>query len=77
MKKLFFFLLLITLGSWVSINNEHKNTNAEEAYFCGGGYYPDEEYYNLFTQEVINAPRYILSYYRTIIFIIHLRIRKI
>lgn len=64
MKKLLFFIIAITLISWTSVPN-HKNMVIEDAYFCGGGYYPDEEYYNLFAQEIINVPKYtpfLLSY---------------
>ena len=65
MKKTIFFLLIVILSSWVSINRTNKDIITEEASFCGPGYYPDYEYYNLFAQEVIDAPSYnpfLLSY---------------
>ncbi|MBJ2173712.1 hypothetical protein JBL43_05650 [Aureibaculum sp. A20] len=65
MKKTILFLQIIILSSWVSINKTNKDVIIEEASFCGPGYYPDYEYYNLFAQEVIDAPSYnpfLLSY---------------
>lgn len=57
MKKfVLLFSLLIVFN--MAANPVTKLPPAEPVSFCGGGWYPDESYYNLFMQEVIAAPRY-------------------